>query len=264
MEIVMGIGESVHSGEKNSSFNNTPNSLTLGIVKKNWDVKHPGMVQVSISTPVDDDLESDWMPVMSPYAAKGCGFYLMPEVGSTVIIGYIDDNSASPVVIGSIWSENGKSSSKLPNNTANKDNSIKVMSTTGGHMIKFDEGKDTPSIEIISAKKQSIKIDDKNNIISVKSKESDAEVTMNGKDGKISIKASKAIELNIGEKKLISLEKNGININSDNIKINGKSLEIKGNQTKISGSTLEIKAQGNLKVESSGMAQIKGSILKLN
>lgn len=258
----MNIGENVHSGENESE--NKPESLTLGIVKDNWDSAHPGMVRVSISTAVDGEQESSWMPVASPYAGNECGLYMIPEIGSTVIIGYIDDNSVSPVVIGSIWSQTGKSNSRLPANTADKDNSAKVYVSSCGHTIKIDESKDSPKIEIITGKKQSITLDDKEMKVTVTSDSSKSTLILDGKNGSVSIKAESDILFNAGGKELLKLSKTGLEINSDSIKIKGKSLDINGNQTKISGSTIEVNAQGNLKVESSGIAQVKGSMLKLN
>ena len=121
----MSIGESIYGGS--SSGSNNPASLALGIVKDNWDAMHPGMVKVNILIEGGKESESDWMPVASPYAANECGAFMMPEVGSTVVIGYINDNSVSPVVIGSIWSKSGKSKSGLPSDSADAENSVKVF-----------------------------------------------------------------------------------------------------------------------------------------
>ena len=121
----MAIGESIYASEGQGSGKSE--SLTLGVVKDNWNPLNPGMVKVLISTPSDGEIESDWMPVMTPYGGNGSGCMMLPEVGTTVVIGYIDDNSVSPVVLGCTWLKKGKKENKLPDSSANDKNNIKQV-----------------------------------------------------------------------------------------------------------------------------------------
>lgn len=260
----MGIGENVHSKSDADVDKNRPASIGLGIVKKNWDKAHPGMVKVNILIDGGEEVLSDWMPVAMPYAADGSGLFLMPEVGSIVVIGYIDDNSVSPVVIGSIWGSSGKNSSKLPKDNADDKNSKKVFSTPKGQMIKIDEGKDTPSIEIISSKKQRVFLDDKNELLEVSSGGNDNRIMIDGKNGKIVIEAKKEISIKVGGKAIETFSSTETNIKCDKMSYDGKMLQLKGKQTKMEGSVVDVNSSGNLNIKASGMAQIKGSMLKLN
>lgn len=256
----MSIGESVYNGSGGSD--NKPASLAMGIVKDNWDAMHPGMVKVNILVEGGKESESDWMPIASPYAANECGAFMMPEVGSTVVIGYLNDNSVSPVVIGSLWSKSGKSKSGLPKNAANAQNSVKVFCTAKKQMIKFDESSDSPSIEIISAKKQRIFLDDSNEKTVIS--DDDDEITLDKKKGEITVKAKTKLTLSVGDKTTITMDQSGIAVKSTKFSVDCDVLELKGKQTKAEGSTVEIKSSGNLNIQSSGMAALKGSMLKLN
>lgn len=256
----MSIGESVHGGAGGGE--NMPASIALGIVKDNWDAMHPGMVKVNILIEGGKESESDWMPVASPYAANKCGAYMLPEVGSMVVIGYINDNSVSPVVIGSIWNNSGKGKSALPADTAGEKNYTKVFCTEKKQMIKFDESPDSQSIEIISGKKLKLVLDDKNEKIQLT--DGDDNIEFDKKNGKIAVTGKTEIDISIGSNTSVKADKSGITLKASKITLDCDTLELKGKQTKVASSTCEIKASGNLNIQSSGMAAIKGSMLKLN
>lgn len=256
----MSIGESVYGGAGGGS--NIPASIALGIVKDNWDALHPGMVKVNILIEGGKESESDWMPVASPYAANECGAYMLPEVGSMVVIGYINDNSVSPVVIGSVWNKSGKGKSGLPKDTADAKNSVKVFCTEKKQMIKFDESPDSQSIEILSGKKLKILLDDKNEKIKIA--DGDDEIEFDKKKGEISVKGKTKLTLKAGDKTAVTADSSGLTLKASKISLDCDMLELKGKQTKLDSSTCEIKASGNLNIQSSGMAAVKGSMLKLN
>lgn len=259
----MNIGESIYSAKDKTTDKNRPASLAVGVVKKNWDSMHPGKVQVGIIVDGGEETLSDWMPVAVPYAANQCGFFAMPEVGSTVVIGYIDDNSVSPVVIGSMWVGLGNAKISLPNNCADQDNEKKVFCTSNGHMIRIDEGKDSPSIEMISAKGQIVSLNDKTETILLKSGDENS-IQIDGKNGKIEISAKTSLTVKIGGKEALTVDKTQTSVKSDKFNCENSMISLKGKQTALEGSSVSVKAQGDLTIQSSGMAQIKGSMLKLN
>lgn len=261
---IMSVGESIHdTQDKNEQGKNKPASICMGIVKDNYNAAKPGHVLVNILADGGKKILSDWMPVAVPYAANKCGVYLMPEVGSTVIIGYVDDNSVSPVVIGSVWHDKGDSRSKIPADAVNKDNSVKVFSFSKGMMIKFDESEKNQSIEIISGEKQRIFLDDKNKRIEFSSSKDD-KIILDGNKGEISIEAKNSVKISVGGKQTVEISSEGIKVKSDKLNYEGNVMQLKGNQTKLEGSAVEVKSSGDLKITSSGMAAIKGSMLKLN
>lgn len=264
----MSIGDSVHHGGTHTYTDNKPASIGLGVVTDNWDASHPGQVKVSILAENSRVVDSDWMPVAMPYAANDAGIYAMPEVNSIVVIGYVDDCSVSPVVIGSIWGDVTKGKAKvksaLPKDVSNDKNSKKVFCTKSGHMIKLDEAQDTSSIEILSAKKQRIFLDDKNEELVLENGDGKNKIVMNGKEDAIIMDAGKKLTFRIGGSAAMEISKDKTEVKSGTFNYDGNTLSLKGKQTKVEGSTVEISSSGNLTVKSSGMAQVKGSMLKLN
>lgn len=258
----MAIGEHIYSGDAQGA--DKPESLTLGVVKENWNPLKPGMVKVLISTPHDGDIESDWMPVVSPYAGGGVGCYLMPEVGSTVVIGYIDDNSVSPVVLGCTWLKRGKKENQLPSGAADQKNKVKVLAFHNGTLIRLTEDAQGDLLEVVTGRGQKLVLDDKNQKMQLVSKQGGCSVELSGKDGAVQVEAQKEILLKVGGKEALKLDAGGMTVNVNKVEVKAQSLASSASQTKLEGTTLEISAQGNLKVESSGIAQIKGSMLKLN
>ena len=259
----MAIGESIYS-QGEGEGGGRPASLTLGVVKENWNPLNPGMVKVLIATPNDGELESDWMPVLTPYASNGAGCFLLPEVGSTVVIGYIDDNSVSPVVLGCTWLKKNQKENKLPADSANQKNDVKVFSFSNGTLMRITEDQQGDKVEVLTAQKQQVVLDDKDQVVKVISKEGESSLEPNGKTGSITLEAKENFPVKVGGKDVLKLSKSGLDLDADQMNINGKSLKCKASQTKLEGSTIELKAQGTFKAECSGIAQIKGSMLKLN
>lgn len=259
----MGIGESVHGEASNKKTDtNKPASIMIGTVAENWDKDHPGKVKVNIRGDANAEAKSEWMPVAAPYAANKCGFYMLPEKGSTVVIGFIDDNSVSPVVIGSLWL--GTDTSAIPENAADENNIFKIFCTQSGHMIKFSEKEDENSIEIISSSKQRIFLDDKEEKIVFSSGSDDNKITIDGQNGNIVVDAKTSFSVKIDGSEAMKITSSETAVKSSKFSYKGDTLDFNGNQSKIEGATVNVKSSGNLNIESSGIATVKGSMLKLN
>ena len=73
--------------------------------------------------------------------------------------------------------------------------------------------------------------------------------------------------LKAADKAMVTLDGSGkkLELDADTIDIQGKqALKMKGQTTNLEGNIVEIKAKGSLKAEASGVAQIKGSMCKIN
>ena len=58
---------------------------------------------------------------------------------------------------------------------------------------------------------------------------------------------------------------NKIELTASQISINGKQMaELKGQSLKLEGTSVELKAKGTMKAEASGVAQLKGAMVKIN
>lgn len=248
--------------QQEQRLNNICPGLMLGVVKKNWDKEHQGMVMVEYSVGEKGKSTSGWLPVMQWYAGNHYGSYMLPEIDSIVVIGYLLGELDSPIVLGCLWNKKNE----LPSDTANEKNSIKKLITKGGHQIIFDETQDKESIVIKTKGELDISLEDKEQIITIKDKSGDNLCKIDGKKGEVTVAAKKKLILQAGGKQMVTLDGTGkkLALEADNIDIKaGQALKIKGQSTKLESNMLEVKAQGSLKAQSSAMMEVKAAMLKV-
>ena len=246
-----------------ASSQNFSGGLARGIVKENWDSKHPGKIKVELFLGEDGVNVTGWIPVMTPYAGEKFGYYSLPEVGSEVIVGFTLGDRNCPVVLGCLW--NAKS--PPPDDTAGDKNEIKRFKTKGGCEIVITDTKDKQKIEIKTSKKTGILIDDDNNKIVVNDADKKNGITIDGKAGAVTIEADKKITLKAGGSEIAVFDGSGkaVKLNSGKIELSAQSdVNVKGQNLKIEGTNVNINANASLAVKSSGMAEIKGSMTKIN
>ena len=94
----------------------------------------------------DPDLVTDWCRVVQPYAGPGFGLYLVPEVGTEVLVSFLFGDFTCPVVLGSLWNGQDK-----PQEVRGGARDVKVLRTRGGHEIRLDDSAGAAKIEIVSA-----------------------------------------------------------------------------------------------------------------
>lgn len=252
--------------------------VAVGVVKENWDSKHPGMVKVEISLGVSGKNLMDWAPVAVPYAGKEFGNYFLPEIGSQVLVAFHMGYINCPIVIGCMWNQEDV----LPPETANEKNTKKIIRTKGGNQIVISEesGKETISIE--TKGKQKLFLDDENKKISLQDEDGSNAVILDTKNGEMEFCCKKKAVFKINGKEMLTLDGNGqkAELKTNQIKIEAaQGLDLKGQTMKAEGSSTEIKGQSikmeaqaalglkgtaSLKAESSGIAEIKGTMVKIN
>lgn len=243
--------------------NSTVPGVTTGIVKEIYDEKFPGMIKVEFFMTDGSINISDWIRVVVPYGGKNKGMYFLPDIGDEVVIAFEQGNIEKPYVLGCLWNNKDK----VPDNTVNKDNTIKKLKTKGGHEVIFDDTENKSKITISTPKKSIISIDDENSLITIKSKGDNGENTikLDSKNGSINIKAEKNIKLDTGSANItIDENKKKIDIKADNISLDGKTIKIKGQSVNIQGNQTEIKASASLNVKCDGVANLKGAMVKIN
>lgn len=222
--------------------------VVTGIVKKNWDKDHPGMVQVEINL-AEETFTTDWVRVALPYAGNGYGAYWLPEVGSEVLLAFQRGDLNHPYVIGSLWGgDNG-----IPSQTANADNTVKRIKTKGGHEIVFSDETDKERLEIHTPKNLRVTLEDETQTIVVQDKNGKNMLKISGKDGGVEITAENEISFNsAGGGAVLSL--NGA----------GKHAVLKADMISLdSPQHIEIKGQGTLKL-TGGMVELQGALVKIN
>lgn len=203
--------------------------LLIGTVVQNYDEENKGMVKVKINGYEMNEDNTSWIKVMTPFAGKDRGFCFLPEVGDTVVIGFINNSSNNPIVIGCLYNM----SNTYPDDLINKDNSYKALVTKNGLKILFYEKNDKNRIEITTPNKLTVNLDDDKNTIKLGHKEENF-ITINCKNNNIQITAKNKITLEAGEIHLNA--KKGTNIKGNKVEINGiVSTKIKGSKVEING-----------------------------
>lgn len=239
------------------------NSITTGIVKENWDKDHPGMIKVELFLGEQGKNVTGWVPIATPYGGKAHGLYMLPEVGSEVVVGFNMGDRNCPIVIGCLWNH----VNTLPPDTANKKNSIKRFKTKGGCEVVFEEEEKKEKIKISTPGELSIQLDDEKKAITVIDKDGKNGITIDCGKGAVTVLADKKMEFSVGGEIMMSLDGGSktTTLKSNNIKLQAKQgLELKGQSLKAEGSMTELKGKSTLKIESSAIAEIKGAMVKIN
>ncbi len=254
--------ELLETKKKNDTLSTvTAPGLLNAIVKDIWNEKHPGMVKIEYLLGEKDYKTSDWVRVMTPYAGTEYGNYWLPEIGTEVVVGFIQGNLNMPIILGCLWNQ----IDSHPKEAVNQENDIKTIMTKAGNKITFCDKKEKEKITIETPKNMNITIDDENELIVLQDKEKKNGVVVDGKEGNITVTAKTAIKLQIGNKEVLTADSNTVKITSGTVQLEGiQNLKLKGQTTDISGTNVKVKANGEMGLQSSGVAQIKGSIVKIN
>lgn len=229
--------------------------IMVGVVTNIEDPDKLGRVKVRLINRSTSDYETDFIRVMTPMAGAEWGMFFLPEVGDEVLVAFGDGDISRPYVLGALWNDKNKQPASIEDGGKNN---TRIIKSKAGHCITFiDDTEKEPRIKIMT--KQGLLLDllDKdggktitlsdgsNNVIEIKSDD--------GK-GKFEAKTEITIKADQGT---IKLGSSGIELKGGNIKIEGQQVSIKGTSMKIEGSS-------DLTVSSSGVTNVKGSMVKIN
>ena len=150
-----------------------------------------------------------WIRVTTPYAGKGKGMHILPEIGEEVMVGFENGNAEKPIVMGTMFHGQGKSGH------GGAGNFMKGLQTASGNKLQMND------------KDGSVKMTDKGG----------ASMKMDGA-GNVNHNSAASHAVNVGGKKgspqsLIKADSAG------NITIDGKTsitLKVGGNEIVINGS----------------------------
>ena len=253
---------SIFEGFEGSVHSEAVMSLAIGKVKENWDQKHPGMVKVDYFLGTDGKNLTSWVPVASPYAGNDNGTYFLPEIGSTVVMGFNMGDRNMPIVIGCLWND----VNKLPKGVAAKDNPTKLIKTKAGNSIKFQEESKKETISIDTPAELEMSLSDEKKTITLKDKDGSNQIQIKSGDGEISITSKKKLTLKCGSASITIDGSSGkISIAAGQIDIDAKStLKLKGANTGVSGQMTEIKGDSMLSLKSDTLTEVKGGMVKIN
>lgn len=248
--------------KKNDAGEPVINGFMLGVVTEGYNKEFPGMVKVELYVRDADKNITDWMRVVTPYGGKEWGIFMMPEVADQVLVFFLEGNIHKPCVFGSIF----KSEDKFHKAAHDDKNFIKRFKTPNGMDVTFYDEKDKDYIDIKTQKGINIKMDDKNNVVTISDKDIKNKVEIDITKGLVTVKGEKEVMLTSGTSKIdIKGDSNDILIKGTNVKIEGTKVIIKAQSSmSVEGASTEIKGGGALNLKSDGVANLKGSIVKIN
>lgn len=93
-----------------------------------------GDFRVLVALPLIDGENGIWARLAQPYASKAFGWSFFPEVGDEVVLGFMNEDPASAVVIASVYS-NQRPAKYVPN----KENDVKSLVTRSKMEVNFND-----------------------------------------------------------------------------------------------------------------------------
>ncbi|HEX4320453.1 MAG TPA: phage baseplate assembly protein V [Acidobacteriaceae bacterium] len=115
------------------------------------DPDRQGRVQVSLPY-LGGQNQSCWAPVATMMAGDSTGSWFMPEVGDEVLIAFNQNDVAHPYIIGFLWNGQAGPPDFDPQN--------RVITTPGGHTLRFQDADGSKKIILRSSSGQTITLDD--------------------------------------------------------------------------------------------------------
>ena len=207
------------------------NGLQIGIVVANEDPQ--GEFRVRVRMPlVDSEDEGTWARVASLDAGADRGWFIRPEIGDEVVLGFFEDDPRQPVIIGML-----NSSARAAPLDGSDDNHEKVFQTRSQMKMLFDDDKvvmqfSTPAHNriLLSVEDEAITLSDQHgNSIVMNSDgitlESASDLNIKS-TGDLTIEAGAALELKAGSD-LKGEGASGVELSSSaSLKISGSLVEI--------------------------------------
>jgi len=154
-------------------------------------------------------------------------------------------------------------------------NDKKQFRTRTGHAVTLDDTQDAASVSVATAGGLELRLDDGAKTVTVKGADSDTPaLTLDMEHDKLTLAAGKALSLTCGGAELSIDSKGNIKISTGgNLSVSAKEITLeattnftaKGQQAKLNGSmSAAVSGQSQLELTSSGITQVKGSMVKLN
>lgn len=210
--------------------------LALGVVEALDDPESLNRVKVRLPWRADAG-DGVWARPATLDAGDGYGAVVVPNVGQEVLVGFVDGDPATPVVLGSLY--NG---TQQPPVVVDADtNAVRVLITPDGHALHLEDG-DSAAAKLLSGKGHSVVLNDKDSEVVITHADSGNAIRLSG-DG---------IELT-AEQGDIKLSSSAGTITLDSLKLQAKA---SGPSTIESSATFDLKASGSL--------GLKGSLVTIN
>jgi phage protein D/phage baseplate assembly protein gpV len=225
---------------------------TIGVVTNNNDPDLKA-ARVKVKFPLlGDTIESTWARVVSPGAGPNRGVQITPAVNDEVIVIFENGDVRRPIVLGGVW--NGTDQPPKPTTETTGDGKTKKwhIHTASGHQMTFDDTQGAENVTILlkdGATKLYLGVD------------------------KIELWSNnKTIDVKTGQASVL-LNQTDVTIDAMNITLKAKqALKLEGltvaataqTQATLKGAMVDVKGDGMVNVQASGLAAVKGMPVKIN
>lgn len=221
--------------------------VSVGIVTNNKDPESLGRVKIKLPLRECRN-ETDWARVATLMAGREMGSFFLPEVGDEVLVAFNEGDIRKPYVIGMLWN----SVDKPPETNSDGKNNIRKIKSRSGNELIFTDEQGKEKIEIRTKNGNSILLDDGNKKVEIKDQSGNNKLVIDGNGNQVTVQANTKVEIKTQSCKVVlDSQGNSVTIESPM-------------QLKIKAQTLDIEAGASLNIKSSGMLNIKGSMVKIN
>lgn len=226
--------------------------------------EHKATIQVQLPYMEKDNDILENVELLLGYGGKTHGFLQRPEIGDQVLLTFLGNHNRKAIALGvvanhdsSIWRGH------------NEKNECKRWQMKNGLKVEIWDEADHTRVALTN-KEQIMQIDEEKQMIEWKCK--DLAIKFDGKEGQLSLMASKELKLQCGESSLLMKKDGSITIHGKKITIDGQELSSKTMintsiqaQKVIMDAKLEVSIHGNagVKINSNGISEIKGGLVKL-
>lgn len=220
--------------------------LQIGVVTdlEDPEVEHRVKVRLPI---ISTQEEGIWMRIATLDAGDSRGTFFRPEINDEVIVGFIFNDPNNPVILGMLHS------SALPAPlTASNDNHEKGYVSRSAMKMIFNDDEKSYKLETPGGKK--ITLSDNDGIVKVEDENGNT-ITMESSG--VTVESASSLTLKAATD--ITLEAVNIILSPSS----QFSVGVGGSEIKVGGGSAEFKS-AMVKIEGSGMTEIKGGLVKIN
>jgi len=230
------------------------------------DEENKGLVEVAVGA-FDEDGEK----VFARMEHSLSGAYWLPEIGDVVEVALPPLPGARARIV-HVCRQEGDGQAEA---CWTENNDIKQLRTRSGHTVTLDDTEDAAGVAVATAGGLELRLDDGANTVTLKKTDADTpSLVLDMEDDTLTLSAGKGLTLKCGGAELSLDEKGNITIStSGDLSVSAKTVSLeaktdftaKGQQAELSGSMkAAVSGQSQLDLTSSGVTQVKGSMVKLN
>jgi uncharacterized protein involved in type VI secretion and phage assembly len=115
-------------------------------------------IQVSfpwLATNEGGDAPTAWAVLITPYADANQGYQMLPEVDSTVVVGFLAGHLDHPYVVGAVWNGNAQAPDAFTDA-----NDKRIIQTRSGSRLEFDDTEGAVAIRVTTPGGHELVMDD--------------------------------------------------------------------------------------------------------